>query len=101
MLYEVITIQQGGTADIYISANEQWANYIDSLGLMISEGKKVVAKNTLVFITPIDSKQETFAVDSSLNLAPVLNGNRLSIGDPAHVPAGIYAKQALDFYGWS
>jgi len=93
-------IEQGGTPDIYISASKKWANYVDSLGYVISPYKDEIALNDLVFVAPKESTTESFEVDSTFDLLSILNGNRLSIGDPAHVPAGKYAKQSLEYYGW-
>ncbi|WP_372776316.1 molybdate ABC transporter substrate-binding protein [Mangrovibacterium sp.] len=93
-------IEQGGTPDLYISASTKWANYIDSLGFVLTPFTDEVALNDLVLIAPAESSLEPFPIDSTLNLKALLHDNRLSIGDPAHVPAGKYAKQALEYYGW-
>ena len=42
---------------------------------------------------------EHIRVDKGFNLAAVFTG-RLAVGDPAHVPAGFYARQALVNLGW-
>jgi len=93
-------IEQGGTPDLYISASKRWADYVDSLGLVISPWKNVIAKNDLVLIAPNDSPLKTVKIDSTLNIISILGNNRMSMGDPQHVPAGRYAKQALDYFGW-
>lgn len=93
-------IEQGGTPDVYISASKEWANYIDNLGGILSGFKTAIAQNELVLITPIISELEVAVIDSSLNFLSLLGSGRLSIGDPAHVPAGRYAKQSLEYYGW-
>ncbi|MCW3787419.1 molybdate ABC transporter substrate-binding protein [Plebeiibacterium sediminum] len=93
-------IEQGGKPDIYISASNKWANYIDSLGYIQQGFKSTIAKNQLVLITPKNSSIKAFAIDSTLDFISLLGKERLSIGDPAHVPAGRYAKQSLDYYGW-
>lgn len=93
-------ITQGETPDLYLSASKKWANYIDSLGYMIAPNVADVAMNQLVLIAPLSSKLDSLALDSTLDFASLLEGGRLSIGDPAHVPAGRYAKQALAYYGW-
>lgn len=93
-------IAQGGSPDVYISASKKWADYVDSLGGFISGTKNQIVKNELVLIAPINSTQTVSAIDSSLDIFSMLKDNRLSIGDPLHVPAGKYAKQALTYYGW-
>ncbi len=92
-------IEQGGTPDLFISASKKWADYVDSIGFVVKPYKEVIAHNDLVLIAPNDSKLETVKVDSSMNIMPVLGSNRLSMGDPAHVPAGQYARQALEYFG--
>jgi len=93
-------IEQGGTPEVFISASKKWADYVDSLGFIQQPFKDKIAQNDLVFVAPKESEQEAFTVDSTLEVASMLKDGRLSIGDPSHVPAGKYAKQALSYYGW-
>lgn len=93
-------IEQGGEPDVYISASKRWAEYVDSLGHFLPGTKAAIAKNELVVIAPLASKLEVAAIDSTLNFASLPGQHHLSMGDPAHVPAGKYAKQALEYYGW-
>ncbi len=93
-------IEQGGTPDLYISASKKWGDYVDSLGCFVAGFKSDIAYNQLVLIAPNNSDKEVTAIDSSLNFKILLGEGRLSIGDPAHVPAGMYARQSLEYYGW-
>lgn len=93
-------IEQGGTPDVYISASKRWADYIDSSGYFIVGTKTTIAKNELVLIAPQNSSLKVDVIDSSLNFLALLGDERLSMGDPSHVPAGKYAKQSLDYFGW-
>ena len=93
-------IEQGGQPDIYISASKKWANYVDSLGYIQQGFKSTIAKNHLVLIAPHSSIIQASSIDSTLDFISLVGKNRLSIGDPAHVPAGRYAKQSLEYYGW-
>lgn len=93
-------IVQGETPDIFISASKSWINYIDSLGYIQQRYIAEVARNELVLITPKDSPLKNILIDSSLDFKAILNSNRLSVGDPNHVPAGIYAKEVLEYFGW-
>lgn len=93
-------LEQGGSADVFISASRTWMNYVDSLGYMLKDYITEVAKNELVLITPINSTIKETTIDTFLDFKSLLGSGRLSMGDPAHVPAGKYAKEALDFYGW-
>lgn len=93
-------IEQGGAPDVYISASKKWANYIDSLGFVSDSLKQNIATNELVLIAPKDSPQEKLVINKAMNIVSLLGTDRLSMGDPSHVPAGKYAKQSLEFYGW-
>lgn len=78
--------------DIFISASKRWMDYIDEKGFSIPETRCIPAQNKLVLIAPTGKKiPEPFAL---INLASSLD-SRLSIGDPAHVPAGKYAVESL------
>ena len=93
-------IEQGGTPDVFISASKRWANYVDSLGVVVAGYKSEVAQNELVLVAPKSSIVKAATINCSLNFVSLLGKGRLSIGDPSHVPAGRYAKQALEYYGW-
>ncbi len=93
-------IEQGATTDIYISASKKWADYVDSLGYIIDGYKKQVATNELVLIAPKTSNIQVNSIDSTLSLLALLGDNRISMGDPLHVPVGKYAKQSLEYFGW-
>lgn len=81
-------IKNGAAADIFISASEKWVDYIDEEII----NQSVMVKNSMVLISPI-GLDETENSDSLTTLK-----TRLSIGDPAHVPAGSYAKDILQYY---
>ncbi|MGD2034412.1 MAG: molybdate ABC transporter substrate-binding protein [Bacteroidales bacterium] len=88
-------IEQGNHPDIYISASKRWADYIDSMGGFSK--RKLLYRNKLVMITPKNSK--TDSINFSRSHPPEFHGY-LSMGDPSHVPAGKYAREALVSLGW-
>ncbi len=78
--------------DIYISASKPWMDYIEEKGYIIPESRHIPAQNKLVLIAPKGREiKKTF----NLTSLPSSLETRLSIGDPAHVPAGKYAVEAL------
>lgn len=93
-------IEQGGNPDVYISANKRWADYVDSLGFILPGTRTTIAGNNLVLIAPQNCSLQINAIDSTLDFVSLLGKGRLSMGDPAHVPAGKYAKQSLEYFGW-
>jgi molybdate transport system substrate-binding protein len=88
-------IANGAPADLFVSANRQWMDWLVARGLL--DGAPIpLFGNRLVLVQPAVAR-ETFDLDDSLPAR--LGGGRLAIGDPGHVPAGIYAKAALESLG--
>lgn len=95
-------IEQGAPVNVYASANIKWMNYLDKAGGLIPGSRFNLLRNRLVLIVPPDSPLKKVKVDRKLRLPALLGDGRLALGDPSHVPAGIYAKQALAHLGlWS
>lgn len=87
-------LAHGAPADIFISANRKWVQYLVEQGITKSDNVTNIASNSLVVIT---AKQNTERLnqtnaDSWLKL---LGDSRLAIGQPDAVPAGMYAKESL------
>jgi molybdate transport system substrate-binding protein len=91
-------VEQGAPADLYFAANEEWMDYLDEHGLLEPGTRSNLLGNALVVIAP---KGAPFPVrpEKGFDVAGAFMG-RLALGDPSHVPAGIYAKQALQALGW-
>lgn len=91
-------IEAGAPAQIYISANPKWMDYLQQRELIKNESRADILRNKLVLITP---KDRSFEVDinKKYGLAEKLNG-KLCLGAPNHVPVGIYAKQTLTSLDW-
>ena len=85
-------IEAGAPADIYLSANGQWMDYLQQRALIDSTTRVNLLGNKLVFIAPTD-RSVGIDVQSPFNLSDAFEG-RIALGDPSHV-AGIYARQAL------
>jgi molybdate transport system substrate-binding protein len=92
-------IENGAGADIFVSADEEWMAYLDTRKLIAKGTWTRPIGNGLVIVAPAD---ETAAIvlEPKFDLAGYLGERRLAVGDPAHVPAGRYAQQALEHYGW-
>lgn len=93
-------IEQGATPNLYISANQQWVDYLSEKNLIKKNTQTIIAKNTLALIAPKHSTLKINTLDSLLNLPALLGKNRLAVGDPKHVPVGLYAREVLEFYNW-
>lgn len=91
-------IENGAPADIFISADNDWVDYLQTRALLVNESRKKLLSNELVLIAPVDSKVSVL-LDPAFNLNTSFSG-RLCTGDPASVPVGKYAKQSLTKYNW-
>lgn len=92
-------IEQGAPAQVYISANEKWADYLDGKKLLAPGTRTSLLGNAVVLIAPKDSKSPDIRIERGFDLVAALEGGRLAVGDPDHVPAGLYAKEALTSLG--
>lgn len=92
-------IELGAPADVYLSANIKWMDYLQRVGVINPVTRVNLARNRLVLIAPARSAVKAVTLSQGLGLSRWLGGGRLAMGDPAHVPAGIYAHQALAALG--
>jgi molybdate transport system substrate-binding protein len=91
-------IEASGGADIFVSADNDWMDYLDNRGLIAHDTRKNLLGNHLVLIAPTDT-QLTLPITPHFDLVGALHGGRLAIADPDSVPAGKYAKTALTTLG--
>ncbi|MGE4752820.1 molybdate ABC transporter substrate-binding protein [Yersinia enterocolitica] len=92
-------IEQGAPADLFISADQQWMDYAIDKQQMVANTRFTLLGNELVLIAPKDSKITKVEIDKKTDWKKLLEGGRLAVGDPDHVPAGIYAKESLENLG--
>lgn len=92
-------IESGAPAAVYISANRKWMDYLEEKGLVESGSRQNLLGNRIVLVAPLDSPLDNVMVQSDFDLEALLGGGYLAMGDPDHVPAGIYGKQALEALG--
>jgi molybdate transport system substrate-binding protein len=92
-------IEKGAPADIFLSANPKWMDYLSDKDAILTSSRLDLLGNQVVLIAPADSPLSTLTVDSKLNLANLLGDGKLAMGDPDHVPAGMYGKKALQKLG--
>lgn len=92
-------IEQGAPADIFASADEPWADYLQQRDLLVNATRTSPLGNALVLIAPADQPGEV-AIGPGMDLLPRLGPNgRIATGDPASVPVGKYAEAALTRLG--
>lgn len=91
-------IEQGARADIFLSADSDWMDYLQKKGLIADASRKDLLGNRLVLIAGPGARHAP-KIASHFNLAGALGDRRLAMADPAAVPAGKYAKAALTALG--
>jgi molybdate transport system substrate-binding protein len=91
-------IEQGAPADLFISADEDWMNYLAERKLIKANTRFDLLGNTLVLIAP---KASTLAakIAAGFPLASLIGDGRLAMADTSSVPAGKYGKAALEKLG--
>ncbi len=87
-------IEEGAPADLFISADEAWADTLETKGLIVKETRQNLLANSLVIVTAPDTA--TVRSPGDLTNAAV---QRVALGDPMTVPAGTYAKVYLEKCG--
>jgi molybdate transport system substrate-binding protein len=88
-------IVRGAPAQIFVSAHPRWINHLAERNLIDQVRQTTLLSNSMVLIAHRDSSLNTLNPASRSIAAALGKDGRLAIGDPDHVPAGVYAKQAL------
>jgi molybdate transport system substrate-binding protein len=92
-------IEQGAPANVFASADEKWMDYLAERQLIAAGTRKSLLGNELVLVVASDNPAHV-TINKGFELTSLLGANgRLATGDPAHVPVGIYAEQALKKLG--
>lgn len=87
-------IEMGARADLFISADNEWMDYVAGKGLVRPQSRALLLSNRLVLIAPAASKVQ-MTIRPAFPLARALGNGRLAMADPDSVPAGKYGKAAL------
>jgi len=94
-------IEAAPPADIFISADLDWMDYLAKRNLVKLETRANLLGNRLALIAPVNSAIQ-LAIGPNFLLVAALGNGRLAIADPNSVPAGKYGKAALEALGvWS
>ncbi len=92
-------IQAGAPADIFASAHPLWLDYLRDFDLL-DVATVQPAATELVLISAADGAVAASATTFPEQLMALLGEDGyLAVGDPAHVPAGMYARQVLEAAG--
>lgn len=92
-------IEQSAPADVFISADLQWMDYLAERKLIKPDTRVNLLGNKLVLIAPTDSKLATMTIGQGFDIAKLAGDGRIAVADVKSVPAGLYAKAALEKLG--
>jgi molybdate transport system substrate-binding protein len=93
-------IDQGAPVNIFASADEKWMDFLAKKNEIVPGTREDLLGNDLVMVVP-SAHPAHLTINADFDILKFLGPTgRLSVGDPAHVPAGIYAEQALRKLGW-
>jgi molybdate transport system substrate-binding protein len=91
-------IESGAPADIFISADLDWMDYLAGKKLIRDDTRADLLGNTIVLVAPKQSTA-TITIEKGFGLADLLGDGRLSMASVDSVPAGKYGKAALEWLG--
>ncbi len=91
-------IDQGAAADVFMSADADWMDFLQKSGRIADGSRKDLLGNELVLVAGNDTKPAPKIVPH-FDLAGALGDGKLAMADPASVPAGKYGKAALTALG--
>ena len=91
-------IDQGAQADIFLSADSDWMDFLQKNGRIAAATRRDLLGNQLVLIAASDAGPVP-AITPHFDLAGALGARKLALADPASVPAGKYGKAALTALG--
>ncbi len=92
-------LEHGAPADLFLSASPAWMDRLEQVGRVVPGTRTDLLSNQLVLVAP--AGEQPLGPDLALAdlLAARLAEGRLALADPDHVPAGQYARQALEALG--
>ena len=95
-------IEQTAPADVFASADLEWMDYVEQKKLIKGGTRVNLLGNKLVLIAPKDSKIGDVTIGQGFDLAKLAGDGRIAVADVRAVPAGKYAKAALEkLGGWT
>lgn len=102
-------LDQGAAANLFASADQPWMDWAETRALIAPGTRRTLLSNRLVLVAPADKVAQgeikpmeikPIEIEPGMDLLALLGPNgRLATGDPAHVPAGLYAREALTRLG--
>jgi molybdate transport system substrate-binding protein len=92
-------IEQGAPADLFVSADLDWMDYLAQRDLIAADTRTNLLGNSIVLVAGKDRDLDDVTIELGFDLAGPLGDGRLAVADVKAVPAGKYAKAALESLG--
>lgn len=92
-------IARGAPADLYLSANARWMDWLAEQGVALAARDDLLYNRLELIAAPSAASAPVTPGEGTPLSALLADGERLAVGDPDHVPAGLYARQALRALG--
>ncbi|MBB3975720.1 molybdate transport system substrate-binding protein [Rhizobium azooxidifex] len=94
-------IEAGAPADVFISADLAWMDYVAEKKLIKDDTRSNLLGNRIVLVAPKDAAKPV-EIKEGFDLSALVGDGRLAMGAVDSVPAGKYGKAALEKLGaWS
>jgi molybdate transport system substrate-binding protein len=93
-------IKAGASADMFISADQKWMDDVAASGAIQPATRQDLLASHLVLVAPTDSPLQLTATREFNFGTTAAAIRKLAMADPAHVPAGRYGRQSLEWLGW-
>lgn len=90
-------VEQGAPADLVITADSDWMDFLASRGLVRQGSRRDLLGNSIVLVAPSDGPAAVALRPGGVREA--LKGGRLAMASVATVPAGRYGRAALESLG--
>ena len=93
-------IEQGAPADVFVSADLDWMDALQSKGLVDTATRRELLGNTLVVVAPNPGDARPLDLNDGIALRTRIGDGRMATALSDSVPAGKYAKAAFTRLGW-
>jgi molybdate transport system substrate-binding protein len=92
-------LENGAPADVFVSADVKWMDYAAEKKLIKADSRVNLLGNALVLIAGKESKLDNVQIGQGFDIAKLAGDGRIAVADTKAVPAGLYAKAALEKLG--
>lgn len=95
-------IEGGARSDVFVAGDPPLMDRLEDAGLIEPSTRRDLLANAIVLVIPAEhflGITVAFKMDHQFDFASVWTG-KIAVADPSHVPAGIYARQAMTALGW-